>query len=116
MSKRIAVLAIALLTVATPYAVLAQGGSNTGGGDPKPVRILYVGYITNLEVTDNGVLLTVGTSYYSVATNLLLTADTNVKINGSSSSALDLEIGDYAEIVVEWPSRKVIKVEAIGTP
>lgn len=111
------VVAVALLVPAWGASpILASGGNGGGGGTPKPLKVVYIGYITHLEEVENGILMTVGTSYYNVAANILITPDTKVKYNGSSISAFDLEFGDYVEVTVTWPSKVATKVEAVGAP
>ncbi len=113
----VAAMALALTLIAVDASTsFAQKGGNGGGGGNKPagqVSIKYVGYITNLQPTANGVLLTVGTSYYSTGT-VLVTNDTKIRLNGSQTTAGNLRLGDYAEIKLLWPSRLATNIEVVG--
>lgn len=114
-------LAIALLIFSCPMETMAQGKGGGGGGGGggkgganKPLTVRYVGIITNLQPTPNGVIITVGTSYYAVG-SALITADTKIKLNGSSGATVfDLRLGDTAQIDLLWPSRVATKIEVIG--
>lgn len=113
MSKLALALLVGFSLMATPAGLVAKGGGS-GGGSTKPVSIRYVGVITSMVVTDSGVLVTVGTSYYNVGT-ALVTADTRIKLNGLSNAAItDIAIGDTAQIDLLWPSRTATKMEVIG--
>jgi hypothetical protein len=108
----------ALLAVACmfSFAAVANGaGKGGGGGSTKPLTVRWVGNITAITSTADGLVVTLGTSYYAVGTGLV-NADTKIKFNGSSSGTpADLRVGDLAQMDVLWPSRVAVKMEVVGT-
>lgn len=110
--KSVAFTTVAMALLAFPISAGASGGS---GGGTKVMTVKYTGIITSMVETPNGVIVTVGTSYYSVG-SVLVTPDTSIKLDGSYAEVWDLAIGDTAAIVSLWPSQEAIKIEAISGP
>ncbi|MFO1062241.1 MAG: hypothetical protein U0892_00020 [Pirellulales bacterium] len=111
------VLALAILSLSAtqPLSAAGGGGGGGGGGSVKPMTVRLTGYVTAIQPAIGGVQVTLGTSYYSTGT-FLVTADTKIIINGSSSGATvaDLRLGDFAQADVNWVSRMATKLEAVG--
>lgn len=117
MSKRFGVLAVvaAICIAISPVVQTASaGGGNGGGGSTKPIKVVYTGYLTDIQPVEGGYLVQIGTSYYNIATNVLITADTSIKLNGVSAEFADILVGDYVQVSVNWPSKVGVKLEAIG--
>ncbi len=112
--KKLAALAIVGCVLATG-AVAAGGGGGGGGGSTKPLTYRITGTIVNMSPVIGGVSITLGTSYYPVGT-VIVTPDTKIKLNGSSSSVsvADLRLGDIAQIDYFWVSKFATKIEATG--
>ena len=113
MMKSVGITAVALALLAFPINAGASGGS--GGGGSKQTTVKYTGIITSMVETPNGVIVTVGTSYYTIG-SALITPGTSIKLDGSSAEIWDLAVGDTAAIIALWPSQEAIKVEAISGP
>lgn len=107
-------LALVVGSVALSANVYGSGGSNSGGGggSDKTITVKYTGYITNMELTEYGVVVTIGTSYYNTG-KVLVTPDTQIKVNGINALIEDIEVGDWIGVVATWPTNVASKIEAI---
>lgn len=119
MLKRVVSLAVAVALTGSPF-LLASGGNSGGGGgggggSNKTFTVKYTGIITNMVETEDGVLVTLGTSYYNNATVILVPYDCSVKINFQNASVDDLEVGDVATIVTAYPAMVATKVECTSS-
>jgi hypothetical protein len=113
MLKRMAALMAVVALAGFPLVATAGGGSGGGGGGSRVTTVKFTGIIVDMQDAPEGVYVTVGTSYYTTGT-ALVTPDTSIKLNGSSYATIDdLQLGDTATIVANWPSLVATKIEAI---
>ena len=100
---------LAALAVALPNGALAKGGSG-GGGTPKAPKVVesrVTGYVTAIDYSAG--TISIGASYYGSGA-LKVTEDTSYSFLSSSSSFIDIKVGDWAEARYVWSTKEATKI------